>query len=162
MRNGKMMAVACADSGYILVLSQDSKKLLFDLKMNGSCQTVAFSPDERYLFSAGDEAEIYQWDLGTRKCVGRVADTGGFSSVKLAVSPNGQLLASGSKMGSVNLFQISAETDLQEKSPFKTLMNLTTSISDLQFNHTSELLAMCSKWQKNAFRLAHVPSYTVY
>ena len=37
MRDGKLMAVACADSGYILMLGQDSKKLLFDLKMNGSC-----------------------------------------------------------------------------------------------------------------------------
>ena len=131
MRNGKLMAVACADSGYILMLGQDSKKLLFDLKMNGSCQSVAFSPDEKHLFSVGDEAEIYQWDIGTRKCMGRVADTGGFSSMKLAVSPNGQLLASGSKMGSVNLFHINADTGLLEDSPFKTLMNLTTSITDL-------------------------------
>ena len=123
---------------------------------------MAFSPDERYLFSVGDEAEIYQWDLGTRKCMGRVADTGGFSSMKLAVSPSGLLLASGSKMGSVNLFNISGETGLLEKSPFKTLMNLTTSITDMAFNHSSEVLAFCSKWQKNAFRLAHIPSYTVF
>ena len=157
-----MMAVACADSGYILMLDQNSKKLLFDLKMNGSCHSVAFSPDERYLFSSGDEAEIYQWDLNTRKCMGRISDTGGFSSTKLAVSPNGQLLASGSKMGSVNLFHINPDTDLLEEAPFKTLMNLTTSITDLQFNHSSEMLAMCSKWQKNAFRLAHIPSYTVF
>ena len=58
-KNGEFMAVACSESGYILVLSQKSKKLLFDLKMNGSCQSVAFSPDERFLFSVGDEAEIY-------------------------------------------------------------------------------------------------------
>ena len=82
--------------------------------------------------------------------------------MKLAASPNGQLLASGSKMGSVNLFHINQETDLLEESPFKTLMNLTTSITDLKFNHSSEMLAICSKWQKNAFRLAHIPSYTVY
>ena len=107
---------------------------------------MAFSPDERYLFSVGDEAEIYQWDLGTRKCMGRVADTGGFSSMKLAVSPSGLLLASGSKMGSVNLFNISGETGLLEKSPFKTLMNLTTSVTDLAFNHSSEVLSFCSKW----------------
>ena len=81
-----------------------------------------------------------------RKCVGRVADTGGFSTTKLAVSPNGQLLASGSKMGSVNLFHISPETGLLSDAPFKTLMNLTTSITDLEFNHSSECLAMCSKW----------------
>ena len=58
-KNGKMMAIACAESGYILVLGQESKKLLFDLKMNGSCQSVAFDPEERYLYSVGDEAEIY-------------------------------------------------------------------------------------------------------
>ena len=58
-RNGKMMAVACAESGYILMLGQDSKKLLFDLKMNGSCTSVAFDPEEKYLYSVGDEAEIY-------------------------------------------------------------------------------------------------------
>ena len=106
MRDGKLMAIACNQSGYILVLAQDSKKLLFDLKMNGSCTSVAFSPDERYLYSVGDEAEIYQWDIGTRKVMGRVADEGGFSTTKVAVSPNGQLLATGSKMGTVNLFHI--------------------------------------------------------
>ena len=78
--------------------------------------------------------------------MGRVADQGGFSTLKLAMSPNGKLLATGSKMGSVNLFRVSPDTGLLEESPFKTLMNLTTSITDLQFNHSSEMLAMCSKW----------------
>ena len=65
-------------------------------------------------------------------------------------------------MGSVNLFHVSNETDVIDKEPFKTVMNLTTSITDLKFNHSSELLAMCSKWKKNSFKLAHIPSYTVY
>ena len=100
----KYFAFACKQSGYILVMGQDSKKLLFDLKMNGTCQAVAFSPDEKYLWSVGDEAEIYQWDLTTRRCVQKVQDEGGFNTTKLAVSPNGTLLATGSKMGTVNLF----------------------------------------------------------
>ncbi len=53
-------------------MGQDSKKLLFDLKMNGSCTGVAFNRDETVMYSVGDQAEIYQWDLKTRKCVGRV------------------------------------------------------------------------------------------
>ena len=57
--SGKLLAIACQDSGYALVLSQDSKKLLFDLKMNGSCSSVAIDPEERYLYSVGDEADIY-------------------------------------------------------------------------------------------------------
>ncbi len=58
-------------NGSIFVMGQDSKKLLFDLKMNGSCTGVAFN-DETVMYSVGDQAEIYQWDLKTRKCVGRV------------------------------------------------------------------------------------------
>ena len=65
-------------------------------------------------------------------------------------------------MGSVNLFHIDPHTNVLETSPVKTLMNLTTTVTDLQFNHTSELLAYCSKWKKNAFKMAHIPSYTVY
>ena len=119
---------------------------------------MAFSPCEQYLYTAGDEAEIYQWDLKTRRCIARVGDTGAYNTTCLAAGNN--LVASGSKMGSVNLYHV---TDGKlEKEPFKTLMNLTTSITDLKFNHTSELLAFCSKWKKNAVKIAHIPSYTVY
>ena len=41
-------------------------------------------------------------------------------------------------------------------------MNLTTAITDIKFNHTSQMLAICSKWKKNAVRLIHLPSYTVF
>ena len=110
----------------------------------------------------GDEAEIYQWNLTTRKCVARVPDTGAYNTTCIAVSPNGNLLATGSKMGSVNLYHIDPHTSELEKSPFKTMMNLTTAITTIRFNHSSELLTFCSKWKKNAFKLAHIPSYTVY
>ncbi len=69
-------------------------------------------------------------------------------------------MATGSKMGTVNLFKINE--NVLEPKPFKTLMNLTTAITDLKFNPTSEVLSFSSKWKKNAFRLAHIPSYTVF
>jgi hypothetical protein len=43
----------------MMIMGQDSKKLLFDLKMNGSCTSVAFSKDEKLMYSVGDQAEIY-------------------------------------------------------------------------------------------------------
>ena len=52
-------AFASAESGYIMVMSQKTKKLIFDLKMNGSCNSLCFSTDDKYLFSVGDQAEIY-------------------------------------------------------------------------------------------------------
>jgi len=41
-------------------------------------------------------------------------------------------------------------------------MNLRTCITDLQFNHSSELLAMSSSAAPNAAKLAHFPSATVF
>jgi len=130
--------------------------------MNGTCQSIAFSSDERYLWSVGDEAEIYQWDLTKRRCIKKIADEGGFNTTKIAVSSNGLLLATGSKMGTVNLFNISPYTQLVEDKPFKTLGHLTTAITDLQFNKTTQMLVYCSKWKKNAVKIAHIPSYTAF
>jgi U3 small nucleolar RNA-associated protein 18 len=144
-----------------MVLGQDSKKLLFDLKMNGACTGVAFNKDESIMYSVGDQAEIYQWDLKMRKCIGRVQDTGAFSTTSVSLSPSGNMLATGSKMGTVNIFQVDATNTLGQ-TPYKTLMNLTTAITDLHFNHSSELLTFSSKWKKNSFKMAHIPSYTVY
>jgi U3 small nucleolar RNA-associated protein 18 len=131
--------------GEMMLMGQDSKKLLFDLKMNGSCSAVAFSKDEKIMYSVGDQAEIYQWDLSMRKCIGRVQDTGAYNTTELALSPNGSLLATGSKMGCINLYHIDSGMTIAE-TPFKTILNLTTAITDLEFNHTGELLAFSSKW----------------
>lgn len=130
--------------------------------MNGTCQSIAFSSDEKYLWSVGDEAEIYQWDLTKRRCIKKIADEGGFNTTKIAVSSNGLLLATGSKMGTVNLFNISPYTQLVEDKPFKTLGHLTTAITDLQFNKSTQMLVYCSKWKKNAVKIAHIPSYTAF
>ena len=70
--------------------------------MNGSCEGACLSGD--YLYSVGDQAEIYQWDLRTRKCVTKIQDEGGFSTTCVDVSPNGKYLVTGSKMGTVNIF----------------------------------------------------------
>jgi hypothetical protein len=41
-------------TGSIYIMGQDSKKLLFDLKMNGACTGVAFNRDESVMYSVGD------------------------------------------------------------------------------------------------------------
>lgn len=98
-------AFASAESGYIMLMSQSSKKLLFDFKMNGSCEAVCFSPDDKYMFTVGDQAEIYQWDLASRKCVAKIGDEGSFSTTHMVMSPDGKTLATGSKMGIVNCYR---------------------------------------------------------
>jgi len=47
----------------------------------------------------------------------------------------------------------------------KSVMNLTTAITDLRFDSSGQILAVCSKWKKNAVRLIHTGpggSYSAY
>jgi len=37
--------------------------------MNGSAEVLTFSHDEAFLYTGGDEGEIYVWDMVSRKCV---------------------------------------------------------------------------------------------
>lgn len=48
------MCITSKDSGEVNLFSQKTKKLLYSLKMNGSCNSVCFSPNDLYLFSVGD------------------------------------------------------------------------------------------------------------
>ena len=91
-----------------------------------------------------------------------MADEGAFSTTTIEVSKDGKTVATGSKMGTVNIFTFDKQTQRLSTKPAKTIMNLTTSITDLKFNPKSNLLAFCSKWKKNAIRLVHIPSYTTY
>jgi len=74
------------------VLSQKSKKLLFELKMpSSSCAAVGFSHNAHHMYSVGDQAEIYLWDLrNARKCLAKIGDEGSFNTTHLTVSQDGQ------------------------------------------------------------------------
>lgn len=51
---------------------------------------------------------------------------------------------------------------ISHPTPTKTLSNLTTPISQLAFSPNGQLLAMASRWKRDALRLVHLPSCTVY
>lgn len=62
-------------------------------------------------------------------------------------------------MGTVNVYEVGASGSLKQ---VKTIGNLTTSITDLKFNPTSQMLAYSSKWKKNALRMIHLNSMTAF
>lgn len=156
---GDLFALAGGDSGSLAVLSQKTKKLLFELKLSSSsCSSIAFGPgpDPRRIYAVGDQAEIYVWDIRhTKKCVAKIADEGSFNTTHLAISQDGTQVATGSHSGVVNVYRTSDDSEGQPLTLVKSLMNLTTAISDLSFDSTGQLLGVCSKWKKNAVRLIH-------
>ncbi|XP_066991740.2 U3 small nucleolar RNA-associated protein 18 homolog [Anabrus simplex] len=159
--DGRLIAV-CGRFGNIYLLTARSNECVGSLKMNGEVSTVCFNADGSKMFSHGDGGEVYVWDMTTRSCVHRFVDDGCIVGSSLAISPNGQYLATGSRSGVVNVFETSDLVSNSVPQPVKILLNLTTAITSLKYNKASEILAMASDDKDNALKLVHFPSMNVY
>lgn len=62
-------------SGTVHVLSGRSKRPIFELQASGDIRDVCLT--EKQVWGLSGEGEIYLWDVGERKCVGRWRDYGG-------------------------------------------------------------------------------------
>jgi U3 small nucleolar RNA-associated protein 18 len=87
--------VFVGNHGYLTLVSYQTKQQVANLKMNGSANAAAWSSDGKYLFSVGEDATVYQWDVGARKVVHCFADEGGYKSKKIAVSNDNNYFAIG-------------------------------------------------------------------
>lgn len=159
--DGKLIAL-CGRFGEIYLLHSSTKELVSILKMNSKCRVLAFTPDSKMLITHGDGSEMYIWDLNTRTCVNRAVDDGCLSCTSLAMSPSGQFIATGSAQGVVNLYDTKSVLKDQSPMPLKIVMNLVTSVTNLKFNPTSEILSAASVDKHNAFKMLHLPSFTVF
>ena len=126
-------AFAGGDQGNIAVMSQKSKKLLFELKLSSSsCTSLAFSPNEQVIYAVGDQSDIYAYDLRhTKRCLNKVSDEGSFNTTHVTASPDGGMIATGSKSGVVNIWKIE---DGHNLTLIKSVLNLTTAVTDLKFD----------------------------
>jgi len=163
--DNKLIAILGND-GFIIMLSNQTKQWIFDLKINGLVENVIFSADSRKLYASGTEGVIYVFDLSKRRCIDRFADEGCLMSTSLAISKDNSFLATGSDSGVVNIYKTS-ELQLRSKltnapNPLKSLMHIRTSVSELKFNSDSQILAMYSSRTMACLKLVHVPSFTVF
>ncbi|XP_013402329.1 U3 small nucleolar RNA-associated protein 18 homolog isoform X2 [Lingula anatina] len=147
--------------GHMHLISAKSKEWLSSLKMNGTVDSVTFSPDGRRMYSIGDEGDVYVWDMTTRDCIHRFKDEGCVQGTAITMSKNGQYLACGSYSGVVNIYDESYMNSGYPK-PVKAIMNLVTPCTSAVFNSTSELMAITSNYAERAIKLVHFPSMTVF
>ncbi|PHJ18073.1 wd-40 repeat protein [Cystoisospora suis] len=163
-------ALASASSQDVLVCDARTKRLLSVLSMNAKVAGIAYHPARNSIFTADREAYVYEWDVRTGGCVDKFRDEACLRLSALAASPpacaaqeyhSSALLATGSRTGFVGLFSLSVVEPVARK-PTKELGNLTTEITTLAFHPTNQLMCVASKWKKDAFRIVHVPSSTVY
>ena len=181
VHNDPIVAFLGAD-GHVPLVSLRSKSCVGSVKMNGTCRSASFSGDGNYLLTAGGDGGTYLWDLRNQnRCVERVVDDGALTVTALANSPSGAHCAMGSDAGVVNVYKGDAfktfrkdnadvnknidQNTMQRSTritPEKALMSLTTSVDNLSFNGDGQMLAMSSRLKRDALRIVHLPSCTVF
>eukprot|EP00004_Rigifila_ramosa_P013354 TRINITY_DN2947_c0_g1_i1.p1 TRINITY_DN2947_c0_g1~~TRINITY_DN2947_c0_g1_i1.p1 ORF type:complete len:493 (-),score=101.76 TRINITY_DN2947_c0_g1_i1:9-1487(-) len=159
--DGKYLSVLGAD-GNVHFVSTQTHKLIHSVRMNNDVSSIAFSPDGNYSLTTGVGGEIYRWDMRTFRCVGRHADEGSVRTSSLAFSPRGNYYAAGSTTGVVNLYDPDTTMASRTPKPIRTIPNLVTNTNLLRFNSDAQLLAIGSSSAKDALRLVHLPTGTVY
>lgn len=97
---GDVLALA-GRRGYVHLVDWSSSgvsrggQVIGEVKMNVAVKGVAWQREGRELLTLGEDSEVYVWDIGTRKCVDRWRDEGGFGSCALETSRDGNWTAVG-------------------------------------------------------------------
>ncbi|GAA5882871.1 hypothetical protein JCM3774_006323, partial [Rhodotorula dairenensis] len=167
---GDVLALA-GRRGYVHLVDWSSSgvsrggQVIGEVKMNVAVKGIAWQRDGRELLTLGEDSEVYVWDVGTRKCIDRWRDEGGFGSCALESSNDGNWTAVGSTTGIVNMYDASSRgTYAQggERKARKAIENLVTPVTTMRFNHDSQLVALASKTSKDQLKLVHLPTCSVY
>ena len=157
---------ACDDNGNINLLSSTTKELISEMKINGNVNCLSFSPDSNYLIAHGDQtggqAFIFDIRQSNKQCINRFNDLDTISATSMDLSPTGNLLAIGSNMGVINLYQFNDVIKQTNPKPIKSVMNLTTAITSVRFNHDGQLLLFASNQKNDSIRFLNTNSMTVY
>jgi U3 small nucleolar RNA-associated protein 18 len=187
----KFVAIAC-NNGEVIILDAKTKQVVSSLKQTtGSVRAMAFSADPTahssspsspshtqctHLLTAGSHGEVFRWDLQTMKCVSKFTDQGSQPIHALATTYDGKRIAVGSKSGVVNIYDsdslstssgisspfVNIDSHPTMSTPIYTSMHLTTPITHMTYSHDGQILAFSSQKQKDAMKLLHTKSQTVF
>jgi len=150
------------NNGYIILLSAKTRQWIASLKLNGTARSLTFSHDGSQVAAAGGDGLVTVWDIGTRRVAHSWNDEGSFTTTALACSPDGAMWATGADSGVVNVYRTRDVEQSANPKPIRAIMNLTTGIDNLVFNADSQVLAAGSRFKKEALKLVHLPTCTVF
>lgn len=148
--------------------------------------------NEHRLLTLSTEGRIHVWDMRSRSCPVTAYDSGLFGAKGLEVTPSYSMMvptfwAIGSSNGLVNMYggadgaqggaDATTSAQLEELLSTstassvmddvrlharKSLGNLTTATTSMQFSHDAQLLALASRNKKDALRIVHVPTLQTF
>lgn len=151
--------------GSVQILDATTSQWIASAKAEGQVVDIAWRTDtggEDILTIVNTFAEVYEYSP-RRKAVLQVwNDQGGVACTTIATSPNGRWTAIGSRSGIVSVYDRASAGPKKPPVLVRALENLVTSINVIAFSPDSQLLCIASRGKKDALRMVHLPSVTVY
>ncbi|CAK9442066.1 uncharacterized protein LODBEIA_P58380 [Lodderomyces beijingensis] len=168
---GKFIGMV-GNSGWFNLVNAATGQWIKGFKIEGTVVDFDFAYDESFVAVVNSAGDVWEFELlgklsskSENKTIRKWSDDGGvgITRIKLGGWNSSRWVAIGSNNGIVNLYDRSTFTsDKISPKPFKTVENLVTSISSLVFNADGQLLAIASRGKRDAFKLVHLPSGSVY
>ena len=164
--------------GFINVLDTNTCQWIAEVRVEGKGGVADFewwgNGDGLVVIGRGGEA--VEWDGREQRVVARWIDEGAVGSTVVALGGRGvgpadlggdRWIAVGSSSGIVNVYDRrtwtgNAEGIPERPKPTRAFDQLTTPTSCLAFSPDGQMLCMASRWKRDALRLIHLPSCTLY
>jgi U3 small nucleolar RNA-associated protein 18 len=95
---GEMLAVG-GRRGYVHLVDWgnggigNGGQVVAQVKMNVAVKGIAWQKGGKELVTLGEDSEVYVWDVGTRKCITRWRDDGGFGANGIETDRNEKFTA---------------------------------------------------------------------
>lgn len=182
--DGKHMALIATSrkgGGMLNIVSVSSMQWVAQARLDsrGGIADFAWWRDGQGITILGRDGQVAEWSLVTRRTLAIWRDEGSIGGTVMALGgrdgPQGvggdRWVALGSTSGVLNIYDRSeltskAQGDAVEIKPLPTptrsFEQLTTPITVTTFSPDGQLLAFASQHKKDAFKLVHLPSCTVY
>ncbi|KAL8762499.1 MAG: hypothetical protein Q9184_001499 [Pyrenodesmia sp. 2 TL-2023] len=161
--------------GLLNVLDAHTNQWVAEVRMESKGGVADFQwwGDGEGITALGKAGEAVEWDARQKKVVGRWTDEGAVGTTVVGLGGRGsgakdvggdRWVAVGSSSGIVNIYDRKSWGGKIPASPQPTRVfdQLTTPVSHLVFSQDGQLMIMASRWKRDALRLVHLPSCTVY
>ncbi|KAL1993440.1 hypothetical protein VTN49DRAFT_3389 [Thermomyces lanuginosus] len=183
-----LVGTAKKGGGLINVLDASTAQWVRQVRVDGQGGVADFAwwRDGNGMCVASKNGEVSEYDLRERRVIARWHDAGAVGTTVVALGGStdrpqlggDRWIAIGSSSGIVNIYDrrpwavALAEAERTGKtrsdaiptrpSPVRALDQLTTAIGHLEFSKDGQFMVMASRWKRDALRLVHLPSCTVY
>lgn len=169
-----LVGSARKDGGSINILSTETMQWVCSCRVDsgGGVADFAWWRDGDGFTVVGKNGEVSEYDCDQARVVMRWLDEGAVGTTVIALGGNGagklggdRWVAVGSSSGVVNIYDRrefkESATSTRPKAA-KSFDQLTTPTSHLVFSADGQMLVLASRWKRDALRLVHLPSCTVY